>query len=77
VWGVGCRYQLIVDDDGAQTFQPQVEMTGAFVSDCTSTLTNPSSDIVAMANGFASVSPLGPDLTQETAVERFAFLERL
>lgn len=38
---------------------------------------DPANDLEALANGVAALTPIGPDLTQETGLERFTFLERL
>lgn len=52
-----------------------VEATSLFVSDCASTLAEPATDVEAMSAGFASVTPLGTDLTL-TGIEAFRSLQR-
>jgi 5'/3'-nucleotidase len=69
-------YTLQSEDGGQRTYQPVVETQSAFVSDCTSTATDPPTDIAAMATGFASVTPLSADLSIQPFAE-FRFLEHL
>ncbi len=59
------------------TFDPTLVTANAFVSNCSSLLTEPSSDVEAMQNGFASVTPLNPDFTVDGSLRRFGFLSRL
>lgn len=62
---------------GPSTFQAILSSTNAFTSDCTSTLEKPASDIEAMNNGFASVTPLNPTLTVDSSIKRFRFLAKI
>jgi len=62
---------------GPSTYQAVLSMANAFTSDCTSTLENPSTDIEAMNNGFASVTPLNPTLTPDSKLNKFKFLARI
>ncbi len=62
---------------GPGTFLPVLSSTNAFVSDCTSTLTKPTTDIEAMNNGFASVTPLNPTLTVDSRIRKFRFLANI
>lgn len=48
----------------------------SLTSNCTSTLTKPQTDVEAMANGFASVTPLNPDLSTSQKLRGFDFLVR-
>ncbi len=59
------------------TFDPTVVTANVFASNCSSLLTEPSSDVEAMQNGFASVTPLNPDFTVDGSLRRFGFLSRL
>jgi 5'-nucleotidase len=63
---------------GPNTWQPTVVSANFFLSDCTSTLAQPTTDIEAWNNGFATISPL----TAERSVagrklRQFGFVERL
>lgn len=62
---------------GPGMFQANLSTTNAFASDCTSTLEDPTTDIEAMNNGFASVTALNPDLTVDGKLKRFKFLRRI
>jgi 5'-nucleotidase len=59
------------------TFQAVFSTVDTFSSDCTSTLDDPASDIEAMVNGFASVTPLNPSLTTDSKLKKFRFLARI
>jgi 5'-nucleotidase len=55
---------------------PQIQSNGFGSTDCRSTLENPTTDLEAMNNGFASATPLAPDLEDEAALRAFArFIE--
>lgn len=69
-------YTLTSQAGDAKTYTPQVETTSLFDTDCTSTLANPRSDVEAMNNGFASVTPLATDVTLAGGLDRFRSLER-
>jgi 5'-nucleotidase len=69
-------YTLESSDGTTQTFQPQVQTVAIFNSDCTSMLADPATDAEALANGFASVTPLSADLTAEPLAP-FRFLANL
>lgn len=62
---------------GPGTFLPVLSSTNAFASDCTSTLTKPTTDIEAMNNGFASVTPVNPTLTVDSRIRKFRFLAKI
>lgn len=51
---------------------PQIQSNGLGSTDCRSTLNDPQTDIEAMSNGFASATPLGPDLAEEGVAAAFA-----
>jgi 5'-nucleotidase len=70
-------YTLEADTPEGEVYRAQTESTNAFASNCNSTLTDPATDVEAMTNGFASITPLTPDLSFDSALERFAFLEGL
>jgi broad specificity polyphosphatase/5'/3'-nucleotidase SurE len=63
------RAQQIVGYDpapgGQDVWQPVVQNTPIGSNDCTSVLVNPKTDLEAMSNGFASVTPLNADLTND------------
>jgi len=69
-------YALSSESGDTKTYTPQVETTNLFNSDCTSTLANPATDVEAMNNGFASVTPLSTDVTLAGGLDRFRSLER-
>ena len=69
-------YELTSDIDGVQTYLPIIERTNILASDCTSTVTGVGTDVEAMNNGFASVTPLNTDLTATANLAPFLFLER-
>lgn len=48
----------------------------SLASNCTSTLVKPANDVEAMANGFATVTPLNPDLSTSQKLRGFNFLVR-
>ncbi len=58
-------------------FQATMSSTNAYLSNCESTLEDPTTDIEAMNNGFASVTPLNPTLTPDSKWKKFRFLERI
>jgi 5'/3'-nucleotidase len=62
---------------GPGTFAPTLSATNAFATDCTSTLADPATDIEAMNNGFAAVTPLNPDVTTDNKLRRFRFLRTI
>jgi 5'-nucleotidase len=70
-------YTLAMDDGTIQTYDPVIENVNAFSIDCTSMLVAPRSDLEALTNGFATVTPLNPDLTVNGRIDRFGFLERI
>ncbi|HVM97308.1 MAG TPA: 5'/3'-nucleotidase SurE, partial [Candidatus Acidoferrales bacterium] len=70
------RYSLQSDDGTKQTYMLETTTSSLFASDCTSTLSGPTTDIEAMNNGFASVTPLGTDATLAGDLGRFKSLER-
>jgi len=69
-------YTLQSDDGTQRTYMLATMTTSLFASDCTSTLASPGTDVEAMSNGFASVTPLGTDATLAGDPQRFQFLER-
>ena len=46
--------------------------TNPFV--CTSTLNDPATDVDGLTNGFATLTPLNPDLTVSQKIKSFRFL---
>jgi 5'-nucleotidase len=59
------------------TYKAVLSADNAFVNDCTSTLEDPTTDLEAMNNGFASVTPLNPTLTPDSRLKKFKFLARI
>jgi broad specificity polyphosphatase/5'/3'-nucleotidase SurE len=54
-----------------------VTSTNAFLSNCTSALSDPTTDLEAMTNGLASVTPLSADRSASTRdLSQFLFLEQ-
>lgn len=68
-------YNLISTMGSTQKYQP-VTSSSSLASDCTSTVTKPVDDVAAMANGFASVTVLNPDLSTSQKQRGFGFLVR-
>lgn len=64
-------------DLGSGMFQATFSSTNAFLSDCTSVLEDPATDIEAMNNGFASVTPINPTVTPDSRWKKFRFLARI
>lgn len=58
-------------------FQAVLSSTNALTSNCTSTFENPTTDIEAMTNGFASVTPLNPTVTPDSKWKKFKFLAKI
>jgi 5'-nucleotidase len=62
---------------GPSTWTPTVTSTNAFLSNCTSALSDPTTDLEAMTNGLASVTPLSADRSASTRdLSQFLFLEQ-
>lgn len=64
---LGRSQQVVGYDEGASAnvWNPVVVNTPLGSTDCTSTLRFPTTDLEAMNNGFASVTPLNVDLTND------------
>jgi 5'/3'-nucleotidase len=60
----------------AQTFTPTVVTASPFSGNCGSALVDPETDAEALANGFATLTPLNPDLTVSQKIRGFRFLVR-
>jgi 5'-nucleotidase len=67
-------YTLTGSMGAMQTFTPTIPPVNVLGSDCLSTLAGPTTDVEAMVNGFASVTPLNADLTTSGKLGRFRFL---
>lgn len=61
---------------GPGQYQATLSADNAFTSNCTSTLEDPITDLEAMNNGFASVTPLNPTLTVDSKIKKFRFLAK-
>lgn len=61
---------------GPNTWQAQFSSDNAFASDCNSTLEEPTTDLEAMNNGFASVTAINPTLTVDSKLKKFKFLAK-
>jgi 5'-nucleotidase len=74
------RVQRVVgydQQDGSDVWDPIVVRTPIGSNDCTSSLRQPKTDLEALNNGFASVTPLDPDLTSDDLVTPLArFVDR-
>ncbi len=72
-------YAQLQGSGNTGTFQPVANSVNPFAPvDCTSTLEGPVTDLEAFANGFASATPLGADLTTTgVRLRRFRFAERI
>lgn len=68
-------FELTGSAGDVTSFTPIIERANAFASDCASTAVDPRTDVEALMIGFASVTPLNPDLTS-VDVDKFEFLER-
>jgi 5'/3'-nucleotidase SurE len=69
-------YALTGTTGSTQTFTPSVATLNPFGDGCASTLTDPATDVEGLANGFATITPLNPDLTASQRIRRFRFLVR-
>ena len=69
-------YDLSGIAGNVQTFTPVLSSVPLFASDCLSVLGDPATDVEAMTNGFATVTPLNPDLTMSQKIRSFRFLVR-
>ena len=67
---LGRSQQVVGYDEGASAgvWDPVVVTTPLGSTDCDSTLRDPATDLEAMNNGFASVTPLNVDLTNDGLV---------
>ena len=54
-------YTLVGSSGGVDTWAPTSTVTSPFVVNCASTLTDPTTDTEAFANGFATITPLDPE----------------
>jgi len=70
-------YDFVSTNGEETTYQPSVESTNPFASNCTSTLTDPTDDVAALTNGFATLTPLTPDLSLDSDLQQFDFLTKL
>jgi 5'-nucleotidase len=61
---------------GPGTCTPATTTVNPFGNDCTSTLIDPETDVEGLVNGFATVTPLNPDLTVSQKMRSFRFLTR-
>src|SRR5262245_25170701 len=59
-----------------QTFTPTIASVNPFSGNCASSVTNPPTDVDGLANGFATLTPLNPDLTLSQKIRSFRFLLR-
>lgn len=76
---LGRSQKVVGYDEGASAnvWDPVVETTPLGSTNCESTLRTPVTDLEAMNNGFASVTPLNIDLTNEGLVRSIArFVEQ-
>ncbi len=69
-------YTLSGTMGSTQTFTPTLTSVNPFVGNCLSGVTDPGTDVDALANGFASITPLNPDLTMSQKIRSFRFLVR-
>lgn len=71
-------YTLASESGGVQTWTPTVHTGDFLASDCNSTLATPTTDLEAMNNGFATVTPLSADLTVSgVKLKDYTFVEKL
>ncbi|MDX2169143.1 MAG: 5'/3'-nucleotidase SurE [Deltaproteobacteria bacterium] len=54
-------YTLVGSSGGVDTWAPTSALINPFVVNCASTLEDPTSDVEAFTNGFATVTPLDPE----------------
>jgi 5'-nucleotidase len=69
-------YTLSGSMGSTQTFTPTVASLNPFADNCLSTVTDPATDVEGLANGFATLTPLNPDLTASQKIRGFRFLLR-
>lgn len=70
-------YTLESDNGTTKMYEAVVQSGNMFASDCASTLEDPADDLEAMNNGFAAVTAINPDLTVDSKLSRFRFLEKI
>jgi 5'/3'-nucleotidase len=70
-------YELQSEEGTTQTFRPVIQISNPLLSDCTSELVEPANDVEAMNDGFASVTPLNPDMTVGSRLNRYRFLSEI
>ncbi len=68
-------YTLTSESGTTSTYLPVVESSSVLSTDCTSTLADPSNDVQALQNGFASITPMATDLTLGN-LDAYRFLEQ-
>ena len=68
-------YTLQSTMGSTQRWTPQTS-SQSLSSNCQSTLVKPTNDVEAMANGFATETPLNPDLSNAQKIRGFSFLVR-
>jgi 5'-nucleotidase len=69
-------YTLSGTMGSTQTFTPTLASVNPFVGNCLSAVTDPATDVDGLANGFATLTPLNPDLTVSQKIRGFRFLVR-
>jgi broad specificity polyphosphatase/5'/3'-nucleotidase SurE len=70
-------YTLTGSMGNTQTFTPILGPSAIpIVSNCLSTVTDPATDVDGLTNGFATLTPLNPDLTVSQEIRGFRFLLR-
>lgn len=74
VVGLGQSREVVGYQPGTEpdVWVPQIQSNGLGSTDCRSTLEDPQTDLEAMSNGFASATPLAPDLEDESVLDAFA-----
>jgi 5'-nucleotidase len=71
-------YTLIAEDGPIRKYKPVLDRKDYVKrTDCGSTLSDPLTDYDALMNGFATVTPLNPDLTVDSSLTSFKFLEQI
>jgi 5'-nucleotidase len=69
-------YSLTSSMGNTQTFTPMSTFVNPFSTNCNSAVVNPPTDIDGLASGFATLTPLNPDLTVSQKLRSFRFLVR-
>jgi 5'-nucleotidase len=70
-------YELLTDDGTTKRYQPVPRPRTFPPTNCSSKVADLATDYEALINGFATVTPLNPDLMVGSSLDDFRFLEKV